>query len=536
MKTSLKAALKNKDRRDAILKSIGEEIDNFEQPGVLKSIRLRDIPSEYVRHIIGIYMFHKEKHKADGSFDKDKMRLVLLSNLRDPDTIGDSFSPTVNPISVMTQLNLAAVTHGTRISAYDIKGAFLLTPMQPGVRMFIRVTPDVTTHWVKRYPKRSKCLEDDGCLYFELNRYVYGLHEASNQFNGLLDKELRQNGFKPTKADCCLYVKKTKDGMLILSVHVDDMLLTSPNLKWRKWFEDNVQKHFTIVKQHDKVSYLGMSINQDPRTGNVEVNQHGFISSLIRKYGFHGLSKYPNTPASESILDQEDISEPADRKAFLSLVMSLMYLARFTRPDIHFAVSYLATKCSNPTLRDQKSLERVLKYVAGTKNEGIRFYSNVPFRPSISADASHHLYPEGHGQEGMIISNGSAPVAHRSVKIKLMTRSSSESELCSLEEASTYAMWYIWLLHELSVPFCKPINIYQDNKSTIIMAIQGATFRRTKHIISRQTYVRERIHNGDIKLTYQPTEDMVADILTKPLPSGTFNRLKKKLYMVQCKV
>jgi len=85
------------------LKSIYAEIDNFEQPGVLKAVKFNEIPQKYVRNIINIYMFHKETKKADGTFDKDKTRLVLLSNLRDPDTIGDSFSPTVNPISDATQ-------------------------------------------------------------------------------------------------------------------------------------------------------------------------------------------------------------------------------------------------------------------------------------------------------------------------------------------------------------------------------------------------------------------------------------------------
>ena len=67
-------------------------------------------------------MFHKEKFKADGGFDKDKCRLVLLSNLRDRETIGYSYSFAVNPISVMTQLNLAAVRKNTRVSAMVVPG------------------------------------------------------------------------------------------------------------------------------------------------------------------------------------------------------------------------------------------------------------------------------------------------------------------------------------------------------------------------------------------------------------------------------
>jgi hypothetical protein len=133
-------------------------------------------------------------------FDKDKCRLVLLSNLRDPDTIGKTLCPTVNPISVMTQLNLAAgQVPGTVISGYDVKGAFLNTSMEPGKRMFIRVNPDVVKYWIARYPERKHL------IHKELKRYVYGLHEASHQFNSLLDKKIKKLGFMPSKTDSCLY-------------------------------------------------------------------------------------------------------------------------------------------------------------------------------------------------------------------------------------------------------------------------------------------------------------------------------------------
>jgi hypothetical protein len=104
MKANLKTALKDSKGRSNIIKSIEAEIDNLESSGVLKPIASRNIPEEHLKHIINVYIFHKGyKFKADGQFDKDKCRLVLLSNLRDPDTIGETLCPTVNPISVMTQ-------------------------------------------------------------------------------------------------------------------------------------------------------------------------------------------------------------------------------------------------------------------------------------------------------------------------------------------------------------------------------------------------------------------------------------------------
>jgi hypothetical protein len=196
-------------------------------------------------------------------------------------------------------------------------------------------------------------------------------------------------------------------------------------------------------------------------------------------------------------------------------------------------VAYLATRSSKPTEDDWQKLLRILRYLDGTRTEGIIFSSKVPFKPTptISADASHHLHPEGHGRQGFFISNGSAPVAHRSSKIKMITRSSSESELCALEDASTYAVWYRLLLGELGVKLTTPITVFQDNKSTILMAIQGASFKRTKHLIGRRSYVRERIQAGDIELKYLKTTEMTADILTKPVQKAILQKLKKVLFI-----
>jgi hypothetical protein len=349
----------------------------------------------------------------------------------------------------------------------------------------------------------------------------------------MLDKQLQAAGFKPSVADRCLYIKKVKEGIIIVSIHVDDMLLTTPNSKWQKWFEKEMEKKFTLVKKYDNVSYLGMQIKQDSMSGDITVSQHGYLQTLLKKYKMDKLTKYPSTPACEDLADSDDDSYPTGTKDYLSLVMSLMYLARFTRPDINFAVSYLATKSSAPTEQQYNRLLRVLRYLAGTSEVGLSFSSSAPFKPAIYADASHHLYPEGHGQQGMIITCGSAPVAHRSVKIKMITRSSSESELCALEDASTYSVWYRLLLNDMGVDSSMPITTYQDNKSTIIMAATGATFKRTKHLISKYTYVKERIDNGDIQLRYISTKDMIADILTKPVDRITLEHQRKQMSVIR---
>jgi hypothetical protein len=189
--------------------------------------------------------------------------------------------------------------------------------------------------------------------------------------------------------------------------------------------------------------------------------------------------------------------------------MSLMFLARLTHPEILMPVSYLATRAAVATEQDYRKLLRIVRYLSGTPDIGLVF-QNPDLIARIFADASHGIYPDGHSQAGLVITLGSAPVFCRSTKIKSITRSSSESELVALEDASTYVVWIRALLNELLGPqsIIQPTAVFQDNKSTVIMAVQGGNFKRTKHLVCKEGFVRERIALGEMKLLYLPTESM----------------------------
>ena len=47
----------------------------------------------------------------------------------------------------------------------------------------------------------------------------------------------------------------------------------------------------------------------------------------------------------------------------------------------------------------------------------------------------------------------------------------------------------------------------------------------TKHIDIRYHFVRDTLTAGEITLRYLPTADMVADVLTKPLPQDKHEKL-----------
>ena len=51
--------------------------------------------------------------------------------------------------------------------------------------------------------------------------------------------------------------------------------------------------------------------------------------------------------------------------------------------------------------------------------------------------------------------------------------------------------------------------------------------RRIKHIDIKYHFIREQINSGTVELKYFPTEDMIADMLTKGLHKEKFVKLRK---------
>ena len=82
------------------------------------------------------------------------------------------------------------------------------------------------------------------------------------------------------------------------------------------------------------------------------------------------------------------------------------------------------------------------------------------------------------------MSLGKGAAYSTSCKQKLNTKSSTEAELVVIDDAMGQIMWTKNFLIGQGVNLATATNIYQDNKSTILLAEngKGSSSRRTKHL------------------------------------------------------
>jgi hypothetical protein len=114
-----------------------------------------------------------------------------------------------------------------------------------------------------------------------------------------------------------------------------------------------------------------------------------------------------NTSATPDLFEVSELDNELldDNKEFLSTVMTLMYLARLTRPDILLPVTYLASRAHTPTAGDLKKLKRVIKYLSGTVNDGITIQCR-DLQMHCHCDESYGVHSDGRSQTGFVFSYG----------------------------------------------------------------------------------------------------------------------------------
>ena len=516
---SLKVALRDPDRRKA---ESAESAMRGELKQLMESLTFE--PAHYYNlsnfeksKVIPSHMFLKEKFKADGSFDKIKARLVAGGNFVDTSQMGDIAAHVVNPITVMMLLNLAAIQR-LDIMTIDVKGAFLIPQLgnAPEDLVFVKIDRICSGELVDMYPHLKEYIDSKGILTMRCKKSLYGLPSASFHWANHLSATLTKLGFTRMSGDKCAWTRGTETNMVKLCTHVDDVLCVGKPALLKEFSDKFSDEYECNVQTGVRHSYLGLDIVQDKRKDTVSVGQSGYRRDLVNKFEYLiALQKGGGmVPCTSNIVDHT-ASEYIDRTEFMSVVMSIMFLARFTRPDLLFAIGILSTHCNEPTRAHMRQAITVLKYIKESPDLAI-VYKRGNLSSTIYADASHAIHTDGKGHGCLVLKMGSGVVYTRSFKLKMVTLSSTESEWIVLCEATTLAEWYRGMLIELGYAG-KPVTILQDNTSSILIGTNGGNFARTKHLLVKRNKAREGVESGISVIQYCPTENMRADVGTKPL-------------------
>ena len=133
---------------------------------------------------------------------------------------------------------------------------------------------------------------------------------------------------------------------------------------------------------------------------------------------------------------------------------------------------------------------------------------------------------------GYIYFLAKAPISWQTRQQPSVALSTMEAEFMAACAAAQESVWLIQLLKELSCELKEPIVLFEDNKACIDYSKNSTNHQRTKHISVRYHFIRDLITDKVLHLQAIPTEENIADILTKPLDKRIFQYLRSKFMSI----
>ncbi|KAK9077447.1 hypothetical protein SSX86_005784 [Deinandra increscens subsp. villosa] len=296
--------------------------------------------------------------------------------------------------------------------------------------------------------------------------------------------------------------------------------------------------HFPVQDMGRLAYFLGIEVVH--QGSDIILSQQKYINEILQRAGLAD-AKPVSTPITPSAnLSQEDSPSFDNPIKYRQVVGALQYVT-LSRPDITYAVNKVCQFMHSPTENHWSTVKRILRYLRGTTDLGLRIQHNSAsvlhaYADSANTNVSAFSDADWAGDPddrrstgGYAIYLGSNLVSWSARKQKTVSRSSTEAEYKALADTVAEITWLRSLLRELRVKVSAAPVLWCDNLGATYLTVNPIFHARTKHVEVDYHFVREQVARGNLRVHFISTDDQIADVFTKPLTSQRFASLRSKL-------
>jgi len=331
-------------------------------------------------------------------------------------------------------------------------------------------------------------------------------------------------GFVQSVSDSATYTRGHGEFRVMLALYVDDMLILGKRQNDVDEFKSFLNHEYKMKDLGEVSVVLGLRIRRLIDGGWLTIDQEEYSKEVLLKFGMWD-SKPQQIPIStENTLSQRDCPSVDEKYKmedvpYRSVIGSLMYLMISTRPDLAAALSILSRFLANPGTTHWEAAKKVLRYLRGTYQVGLKYVRTGSNDPVAFCDANWAGCPDTRrSTTGYVFLISSAAFSWCCRRQSTTAQSSCESEYLAESETIREAVWQRNFIKEIGFELEGPIVVGSDSESAIKLAADPVYHERTKHIDIRVHVIREHIRKGTATLIYVPTNEQVADSLTKAVP------------------
>ena len=478
--------------------------------------------------------------KQDG---RHRARLVAGGHRTDPTGV-DAYSGVI----MLRTLRLAilyGIKNNMRIGAGDIGNAYLTALTKEQV--FIIAGPefgDLAGHILVVY------------------KALYGLRTSGARFHESLADTLRDMGFVQCRSDPDLWMRDIGSKYEYICVYVDDLMAIMENPD--AFFEElNTKYGYKLKGTGEPTYHLGGDFYRDP-DGTLVWGAKTYIKRLLdnlkllcgenpRPYSA------PIDPKDSPELDETELLNEDGIKQYQSIIGALQWCVTLGRFDIAVSVMTMGRFRAAPRKGHLQRLFRICGYLKRFPEGGIRFrtgtpahentimpeehdwqysvYGNVqeevdenspipkglPMRLTTFVDANlMHCKVTGKSATGVFHIVDQTPIAWFSKRQSTVETATYGSEFVAARQATEQVMDIRILMRDMGIPLDGPAWLFGDNNSVIISGTIPSSVLNKRHNALAYHRVRSAIAAKVMYFCYVPSQENIADVLTKFLPFPKF--------------
>ncbi|GJV27343.1 retrotransposon protein, putative, ty1-copia subclass [Tanacetum coccineum] len=234
---------------------------------------------------VGHKWLFKKKTDMDGAVHTYKARLVAKGFTQTPRIdYEETFSPVADIRAIRILIAIAAF-YDYEIWQMDVKTAFLNGYLNEEVYM---EQPEGFVN--QKYPNRV-------C---KLKRSIYGLKQASRQWNKRFDDEIKKFGFSQNRDEPCVYVKASGSYVTFLILYVDDILIMGNNIPMLQDVKSYLGRCFAMKDLGEAAYILGIKIYRDRSKRLIGLCQSAYIEKIMKRFYMEN-SKRGTIPMQEKL-------------------------------------------------------------------------------------------------------------------------------------------------------------------------------------------------------------------------------------------
>jgi hypothetical protein len=459
---------------------------------------------------------------------------------------GDPSSPTVSMLDAKIHINstISDAKNGARHLGLDIKNYFLGTPMT--YYQYIRVPQWVIPQEVWDDPRYSIHVADDGYVYLEVRRGMYGLKEAAIIAFNQLVKKLAPYGYEPMAFTPGLWRHRTKKTTFVLCV--DDFGVKYYSKRDALHLIGAIQDHYELTIDWSGALYCGLTLDWHYDAGYVDVSMPGYVPRGLAKFNHppplrpqHAPHKWvepiygsktpqnPTTASTAPYLDKQGIHR------IQSISGTFLYYGRGCDPCILPALNEIASEQAAPTTNTLETTEMLMDYLHTYPNAILRYYASDMLL-KITADAAYLVQPKARSRAAVHYHlgwknservNGALDVLCQT--IKNVVSSAAEAETGGIYIGGKHACPIRAALEELGHPQPSTGTPFEtDNKTAQGILNSKMRQKLSKAFDMRYWWMKDRINQGQFNLLWAPGKFNLADYFTKHFPPWHHRKMRYK--------